>query len=186
MAGQCVLVFGVVALADLKSDNGDFGVILWEETMTDAKPTEQDHLDAEAQIIRFSYTKPDDFQRKKISVNLGRTNVVRAMVQVIKEGGENNLHYHSRVDGMFTVLSGKVRFYGPEDKVIGEFGRMEGVIIPKNARYWFENIGEGEAEVMLVQGFHESGAKMSGRTDSAPQKIADAGLQPEAFSAVVK
>ncbi len=152
----------------------------------DKVPTEADHRAAEESLVKFSYKKPEKFERKKISVNLGRTDVVRAMVQVVKEGGENNLHYHSRVDGMFTVLSGRLRFYGPEDRLIGEFGPMEGVIIPRNARYWFENASDGISEVLLVQGFHEQGAAMSGRTDSSERKLADAGTQSEAFTAVVK
>lgn len=152
----------------------------------DNKPSEEEHRAAEAKIVKFSYKKPEKYERKKISVNLGRTDAVRAMVQVIKEGGENNLHYHSKVDGMFTVLSGRVKFYGPGDQIIGEFGRLEGVIIPKDARYWFENCGDGEAEVMLVQGFHEKGAAMSGRTDTSERKLADAGSHVGNFSAVVK
>ena len=87
---------------------------------------------------------------------------------------------------MFTVLSGRIRFYGPEDVVISECGPMEGVIIPRNARYWFENIGEGEAEVMLVQGFHVPGAETSGRTDTSERKLADAGNMDQTYNAVVK
>lgn len=151
---------------------------------TIAKPTEAEHLAAEQRLVTFSYKKPTDFKRAKVSVRLGQTDVVRASVQVIREGGENNLHYHDTVDGMFTVLAGRVRFYGPGDKVIGEFGKHEGVIIPRNARYWFESIGSEEAEVMLVQGFHRAGAEKSGRTDVAERKLADAGEAAERFSAV--
>ncbi len=136
----------------------------------ETKPSEADHRAAEEKIVKFSYQKPTDLKRNKVSMRLAQTDVVRALVQVIKEGGENNLHYHSKVDGMFMVLSGKIRFYGPEDKVLGEFGRMEGLIIPRNARYWFEAIGDGQAEVLLVQGFHERGAELSGRTDSSERK----------------
>lgn len=148
--------------------------------------TEQDHLDAEANVVKFSYKKPENFDRPKVSVRLGQTDVVRAQVQVIHQGGENNLHYHSRVDGMFTVLSGKIRFYGPGDEVIADCGPMEGIIIPRNARYWFDNIGEGDAEVMLVQGFHVAGAETSGRTDSSARKLADAGSMSGGYDAVVK
>jgi mannose-6-phosphate isomerase-like protein (cupin superfamily) len=148
--------------------------------------TEQDHLDAESNFVKFSYKKPEGFDRKKVSVRLGQTDIVRAQVQVIKEGGENNLHYHTKVDGMFTVLSGRIRFYGPGDEVIAECGPMEGIIVPRNARYWFDNVGEGDAEVMLVQGFHEAGAEMSGRTNSEPPKLADAGTMQGGYSAVVK
>lgn len=139
-------------------------------------PTEDEHQAAEARIVTFSYRKPTEYKRKKVSVRLAQTDLVRASIQVIKEGGENNLHYHSTVDGMFTVISGRVRFYGPGDKVLGEFGRLEGLIIPRNARYWFENIGTDEAEVMLVQGFHTIGAEKSGRTNVDPPKLQDAGL----------
>ena len=148
--------------------------------------TEQDHLDAEANFVKFSYKKPEGFDRPKVSVRLGQTDIVRAQVQVIKEGGENNLHYHTKVDGMFTVLSGRIRFYGPGDEVIAECGPMEGIIVPRNARYWFDNVGEGDAEVMLVQGFHVAGAETSGRTDSSERKLADAGSMSGDFSAVVK
>ncbi len=148
--------------------------------------TEEDHLEAESRIVKFSYKKPTDFERPKVTVRLGQTDIIRGHVQVIRHGGENNLHYHSRVDGMFTVLSGKLRFYGPGDEVLGEFGPMEGVIIPRNARYWFENMGEGEAEVMLVQSFAVPGAETSGRTDSSARKLKDAGEGGNNYSAVMK
>lgn len=142
-----------------------------------SKLTEADHQEAESRIVKFSYKKPEDWgDRPKCTVRLCDSGLLRGHIQVLKaNGGENNLHYHSKVDGMFTVLSGKIKFYGPEDKLIGEFGPLEGVVIPKNARYWFENTADSDAEVMLVQGFHEFGADTSGRTDSAPRKIADAG-----------
>lgn len=148
--------------------------------------TEDEHREAESRIVKFSYKKPEGFDRPKVSVRLGQTDILRGHVQVIHQGGENNLHYHSRVDGMFTVLSGRIRFYGPEDEVIAECGPMEGVIIPRNARYWFDNVGEGDAEVMLVQGFHVPGAETSGRTDSAPAKLKNPGTGGGNYSAVVK
>jgi len=157
-------------------------------TMTSERDsiTEEDHLEAESKIAKFSYKKPEKFDRSKVSVRLGQTDIVRAQVQVIHQGGENNLHFHSRVDGMFTVLSGKIRFYGPGDELIADCGPMEGLIMPRNARYWFDNIGEGDAEVMLVQGFHVPGAETSGRTDSSERKLADAGSLSGDFTAVVK
>lgn len=151
-----------------------------------AHPTEEEHQAAESKIVTFSYKKPTEFTRKKMSMRLAQTDLVRASVQVIKEGGENNLHYHDKVDGMFTVLNGRVRFYGPENKVLGEFGKYEGLIIPKNARYWFESVGTEEAEVMLVQGFHTKGAELSGRTDVDPPKLPDAGHYSQRMAAEQK
>ena len=148
--------------------------------------SEEDHVEAESRVVKFSYKKPEGFARAKVTVRLGQTDILRGHIQVIKEGGENNLHYHSKVDGMFTVLSGRIKFYGPGDEVIAECGPLEGVIIPRNARYWFDNVGEGDAELMLVQGFHEPGAEKSGRTDSSPRKLADPGSGGGKYSAVVK
>jgi mannose-6-phosphate isomerase-like protein (cupin superfamily) len=41
----------------------------------------------------------------------GQGDLVRGMIQVAKEGGENNLHYHANVDGFWMVLKGKAKFY---------------------------------------------------------------------------
>jgi len=134
---------------------------------------EQRHLDAEAAITTFSYTSPEKLTRRKANTMLARSNLVRGMVQVVREGGENNLHYHSKVDGFWFVLKGRARFYGPKDALIAEVGPQEGLVIPQYARYWFEKTGPEDLEILLVQGFDESGAELSGRTDSEPKKLKD-------------
>ena len=104
-------------------------------------------------------------------VNLGRKDIVRGVVQVVKKnGGENNLHYHTSSASFWMVLKGRVRFYGPDDVVIGEFGPNEGTITPRYSRYWFENVGDEDLEILQVSAFSE-GAKESGRTDAAPQRF---------------
>src|SRR5215208_168531 len=121
-----------------------------EELMSDtqiAVPDEEmlkRHLAAEATVKSFHYEK--------------------------KNGGENNLHYHTNAASFWIVLKGRVRFYGPNDVLIGEFGPHEGTITPRYARYWFENVGEEDLEILQVSAFSE-GAKNSGRTDAAPQKF---------------
>ena len=60
-------------------------------------------------------------------IALCRTDIMKGVVQVVKKnGGENNLHYHTGMDTFWMVLKGRVRFYGPDDVVIGEFGPHEG------------------------------------------------------------
>ncbi len=87
-------------------------------------------------------------------VALGRKDIVRGVVQVVKKnGGENNLHYHTGIASFWMVLKGRVRFYGPDDVVIGEFGPMEGTITPRFSRYWFENVGEEDLEILQVAAF---------------------------------
>jgi len=142
------------------------------------------HEAAEADPVTFSYTKPAGVNAGKGFVNLGRRDIVRGAVQVVKKhGGENNLHYHTTSASFWMVLKGRVRFYGPGDVVIGEFGPNEGTITPRFSRYWFENVGEEDLEILQVSAFSD-GAKTSGRTDVSEQrfKIASA----EHFSAETK
>src|SRR5215510_9863041 len=83
------------------------------------------HQRAEAMVRSFSYVKPDGIASAKGTSFLGRGDFVRATVQIIKKnGGENNLHYHSNNDSFWMVLKGRARFYGPNDILIGEFGAM--------------------------------------------------------------
>lgn len=140
--------------------------------------SEEQHRAAEAAIRRFSYTTPTKFERKKTSVDLGKGEYVRGMIQVVKEGGENNLHYHANVDGFWMVLKGRAKFYGPGDALIGEFGPQEGLVIPRFARYWFESSGEEQLEILLVQAYDGVSGHDSGRIDSSPRKIMDAGSSP--------
>jgi mannose-6-phosphate isomerase-like protein (cupin superfamily) len=129
------------------------------------------HEAAEANPMKFSYSKPADVSVGKGFVNLGRRDIVRGAVQVVKKnGGENNLHFHTTSASFWMVLKGRVRFYGPGDVLIGEFGPHEGTITPRYSRYWFENVGDEDLEILQVAAFSE-GAKNSGRTDAAPQKF---------------
>ena len=135
--------------------------------------TEEMHLDAEAAILAFSYKSPEKLTRPKMNTMIAKGNLVRAMVQVVREGGENNLPYHAKVDGFWFVLKGSARFYGPGDELIAECGPQEGVVIPQYARYWFEKAGDEDLEILLVQAFDEGNQSESGRTDSAPKKQKD-------------
>ena len=96
------------------------------------------HEAAEANPVTFSYTKPEGVGAGKGFITLGRKDIVRGVVQVVKKhGGENNLHYHTSSASFWMVLKGRVRFYGPGDVVLGEFGPNEGMITPRYSRYWF-------------------------------------------------
>ena len=113
------------------------------------------HLAAEAMIVNFGFQKPaiDIPAGKKAHVKLAGTNSCRASVQVLNRGGENNLHYHPNMDGIWMVLKGRLRWYGAHDKVMGEFGPMEGIVQPENSRYWFESIGDEEAWLVQIGGY---------------------------------
>jgi mannose-6-phosphate isomerase-like protein (cupin superfamily) len=130
--------------------------------------------EAEQEVHTFSYAYPEaDVGHSKAMVRLGRGGAVRGVVQIVKKnGGENNLHYHTGADSLWMVLKGKVRFYGVGDKLLGEFGPHEGIITPRYFRYWFENAGDGDLELLQVGAFTSNEQKSSGRTDCEPQRYA--------------
>jgi mannose-6-phosphate isomerase-like protein (cupin superfamily) len=131
------------------------------------------HEAADAQVVPYSYRKPEAVATAKGRVNLAKTECLRGVVQIVKKnGGENNLHYHTNSDSFWMVLKGRIRFYGPDDKLIGEFGPHEGTVTPRYSRYWFENAGEEDAELLQIAALHRAGLKeTSGRTDLEPQRF---------------
>jgi mannose-6-phosphate isomerase-like protein (cupin superfamily) len=160
---------------DRSTARADYNVksALEDESMafTSTPELEKLHAEAEASIKPFSYKKPESVERGKGFIRLATSPLIKGVVQVIKKnGGENNLHYHTTVDTFWMVLKGRVKFYGPEDVLLGDFGAYEGLITPRFSRYWFENAGEGDAELLQVAAADHPGGK-SGRTDVSEQKF---------------
>jgi len=116
--------------------------------MPKTAPDERYHTEAEAKIETFKYAKPADTGRPKQLTFLARTGLLSVAVQTVKDGGENNLHYHTNGDQCYFVLKGRVRFHGPNGKLYGEFGPHEGIVIPAGSRYWFEKVGDEDLEVL--------------------------------------
>lgn len=146
--------------------------------MSDTRDLSRRHEEAEAQVTSFRYAKPEGIAAGKGRVNLAKTDRIRGVVQIVKkDGGENNLHYHTNSDSIWMVLRGRIRFYGPDDKVIGEFGPSEGTITPAYSRYWFENVGDSEAEILQVMAMHDTRDNSSGRTDVSPQRFQIASME---------
>jgi mannose-6-phosphate isomerase-like protein (cupin superfamily) len=116
------------------------------------------HREAEARMQTLRYTAPQSDKPKDV-VMLGRSTRLRTMVQIVKEGGENNLHYHINSDTTWLVLKGRARFYGLGDVLIGDYGPGEGILIPGGSRYWFEKAGEEVLELLQVVGLEPGGGK---------------------------
>lgn len=135
------------------------------------------HEAAEAKVKPFKFAVPDiEFpDSNKVFVKLGGTDSVRASVVVMRNGSDNNLHYHPNMDLIYMVLRGGVRFYGTGDKVLGELHTNEGILLPENARYWFESIGSDEAWLLQIGGFPK-GPKAVKRIPVAPAKHAPSGV----------
>jgi mannose-6-phosphate isomerase-like protein (cupin superfamily) len=101
----------------------------------------------EAKVFKY---KTPEFEGVKKSMVLCNSDLMRVMVQVVKDGGENNLHSHTGDDAFWYVLNGSVKFYGEGDKLIGEFNKGEGILIPRGFQYWFESSGGEPLEILRV------------------------------------
>lgn len=121
-------------------------------------------------IQTFRYGKPADQTRPKAIVSLCRSDIVRGAVQVVRKGGGNNLHSHTGTDGLWMVLRGRARFYGPGNTLMGEFDPFDGILIPRNTRYRFESVGEEDLELLQVDAFDH--AVRNERVDAEPRRPA--------------
>lgn len=102
----------------------------------------------------FRHAKPEGQAGGKAIVRLAQSDLIRGVVQVVKKGdGDNNLHIHTGMDGFWMVLKGKVRFYGPDDVVLGDFGPGEGILMPRGNAYWFASTGDEDLEILQVVSF---------------------------------
>lgn len=97
----------------------------------------------------FTYRRPP-LEHGKTVVRMHRTENMYADVQVVREGGDNNLHAHTGIDGLWMVLGGRVRFYGEEDKLVAELGVHESILMPHGFPYWFESVGEDPLEILHI------------------------------------
>lgn len=149
------------------------------EGLHGAEKKEAFHQEAESKIHSFAFKVPEKLEfsptaKKKVHVKLAGTNSCRASIQILHKGGENNLHYHPNMDLIYMVLKGRIKFYGPGDKLLGDYGPNEGLLLPENSRYWFESVGEEEAWLMQIAGFPK-GVDAYKRVAIEPPKQADGG-----------
>jgi mannose-6-phosphate isomerase-like protein (cupin superfamily) len=118
----------------------------------------------------FGYESPAQLDKPKGIARLCRSDIIYSTVQILDEGGENNLHAHSAQDGVWIVLKGRARFYGKGDELLAELGPLQGIHIPRGFYYWFEKAGEERLEILQVEAIDRS--VVNRRLDATPQKDA--------------
>jgi len=97
-------------------------------------------------------------------------------IQIIEDGGDNNLHSHAAMDGLWFVLSGQARFHGTKENVmIAELGPHQAIFIPRDFPYWFEKIGDERLELLQVEAIDRT--VKNTRTDYTEQKQSAADVQ---------
>ncbi len=97
----------------------------------------------------FKYQTPE-FEGVKKSMIVCNSDLMKVMVQVVKDGGENNLRTHTGDDAFWYVMNGAVKFYGEGDTLIGDFKKGEGILIPRGFKYWFESSASEALEILRV------------------------------------
>ena len=115
----------------------------------------------------FRYQIPE-FQGVKKTMTVCSSDLMKVQVQVVKDGGENNLHTHTGDDAFWYVITGAVKFYGEGDKLIGEYHKGEGILIPRGFKYWFESAAKEPLEILRVTAKDQNVENK--RVDLSPQK----------------
>ncbi len=123
--------------------------------------------------------KTPEFEGPKKTWQVCNSDLMKVQVQVVKSGGENNLHTHTGEDAFWYVVSGAVKFYGEGDKVIGEYQKGEGILVPRGFKYWFESASSDALEILRVTAKDQNIDNK--RVDLSPQK--DWMIQQNTFGA---
>jgi len=97
----------------------------------------------------FRYQTPQ-FEGVKKTLQVCNSDLMKVQVQVVKDGGENNLHTHTGDDAFWYVINGAVKFYGEGDQLVGEYKKGEGILIPRGYKYWFESAAPEPLEILRV------------------------------------
>ena len=87
-------------------------------------------------------TQPEMVTRGKSGQRLAMSDLAAAGVQVVAEGGENNLHAHKGADEIWFVLEGEATFYTEGNQIVAKLGHHGGILVPRRAPYWFESTGD--------------------------------------------
>ncbi|MDH3445663.1 MAG: cupin domain-containing protein [Deltaproteobacteria bacterium] len=117
--------------------------------------------------VEFRHQTPE-FEGVKKTWHVCNSDLMKVQVQVVKSGGENNLHTHTGEDAFWYVIGGAVKFYGEGDKLIGEYKKGEGILVPRGFKYWFESASGDPLEILRVTAKDQSIDNK--RVDLSPKK----------------
>ena len=126
----------------------------------------------------FRHQTPE-FEGVKKTWQVCNSDLMKVQVQVVKNGGENNLHTHTGEDAFWYVIKGAVKFYGEGDTLVGEYKQGEGILVPRGYKYWFESSSQEPLEILRVTAKDQSIDNK--RVDLSPKK--DWMIQQNTFGA---
>jgi mannose-6-phosphate isomerase-like protein (cupin superfamily) len=73
---------------------------------------------------------------------LAGDDLLKSTVLVAATGGETVLHSHQAMDQIFFVLAGQATFYSSVDDLVAVLGPMEGILVPRGTKYWYEKTSD--------------------------------------------
>lgn len=78
-------------------------------TQPQTTPAEKEtfHREAASRITTIKYTTPGKSQKPKNVTLIKRKGMLKVYVQTIRDGGGNNLHYHTNSETMWMLLRGR-------------------------------------------------------------------------------
>jgi mannose-6-phosphate isomerase-like protein (cupin superfamily) len=143
--------------------------------MATTRKTATRKREPQAKVLKYQLPDAAAIQGKAL-VRLAQSGIMFSAIQIIEDGGDNNLHSHAAMDGLWFVLSGQARFYGTKENVmIAELSAHQAIFIPRDFPYWFEKIGEDRLELLQVEAIDRT--VKNTRTDYTEQKQSAADVQ---------
>jgi mannose-6-phosphate isomerase-like protein (cupin superfamily) len=85
----------------------------------------------------------------KVIVEIAHTGLLAAHVEVVRRGGETNMHAHNGEDAIWYVLGGRAAFYD-DTGAKRILAKNDAIILPSGVKYWFESASDEPLEILRV------------------------------------
>jgi len=105
-------------------------------------------------IQTFQYARPPSSSRARTIVELCDGDNLRGEVHILRPSAGSGVRHNLAADELWFVLRGRARAIGPGGTLIGEFATGDGLLIPRETRCRFLNVGGDDLELLLVSGFN--------------------------------
>lgn len=117
--------------------------------------------------------------RAKVIEGVARTELLSTAVQIVRNGGETNLHVRAGKVGVWVVLGGQAAFSGGDDnRTVSK--RNDAIVPPAGTKFWFESVDDEPLEIIRV------GARdprvTPGRVDVTRRELVERGYSPSSVT----
>ena len=147
-----------------------------EDTIAYSRTVDRRQQKGHFQQFRVEPELPEG--RNRAVERLASNDHMSAIVHIIKQGGENDLHAHRAQDAVWLVLEGQITFYDETHQPVAVLNPRDGLFVPRGAPYYFSSTGTDTAVIMRVSAKAadvpnerlDYARPFGSGTDSAPRK----------------